>query len=399
MNLKKLFSISFLLIGLNCFSQSNYNPGYIIKNNGDSLFGLIKESNIKKMGLYCKFKKDSKHKAIEYSAIDLKSYCFINGKYYVSNFIQKEDHLEKVFLEFLVNGKADLYYFKDKQGDHFYIQNGNDSLLELKNSEVEVWVKDIRYLKNQKEYIGLLKYSFKDCSEIQPQIEKSEFNYKNLIQLTQDYHNYVCKDSKCITYLKDIKPRIYLGVFTGVISSNISFSIKDELYDFLNNEKFTRQYSNYSGLVFSVKNLFGINQNFSFNFQIGYGTNIYKSENFKIELQNICLPIYIKYNFPTGKLSPFLNMGFNNLICLGSTIKTSTNSDDKENLKNSIGYYQVCGLIGFGLEYNRTNFSYSISSNYEIGPGINKYGDMSIKYLASKTNVYGLYLTIKHKIK
>ena len=60
----------------------------------------------------------------------------------------------------------DLYYLKDGSDYHYYLHNDNDSLKELKNSEVKISNESNDYFIKKREYVGILKNENMDCPEI-----------------------------------------------------------------------------------------------------------------------------------------------------------------------------------------------------------------------------------------
>ena len=370
--MKRVTFLILIFLRIICYSQSNYKLGFVIKNSGDTIHGLIDSRGVKRMSKICKFKNDKKEKAIVFSPNDINSFSFNNGKKYISKtIIRNNNKPEKVFLEFIVNGKANLYYLKDNKKGYFFIQNENDSLIELINSEVNIRINNIDYLRDRKEYIGILKNVFQDCAEIQPNIENVDLNHKALIKLTTDYHNYVCKDYDCIIYKKDTKPKYSIGILLGVYNSTIHFTKKNYLYRFFNSENFTCRYSSPIGLSVSQRNFFGINNNINLNFHLLYGKYKYKSDSTSIELKVIELPMFISYSFPIGSFKPIINLGINNSFLIES-IASSSDYKFVNRIPASFGKYQFSSLFGIGFDYQRTNFNYTLYINYLIGNGYNR---------------------------
>jgi len=350
------------------------------------------------MAYGCWFRAERAQKPTFYHASDLQSYRLRDGKYYVSKAIVKNNAREAVFLEYLVNGKADLYYYKDRNGDHFFIQNENDSLLELSNTEVELSVNGQRYMRNQKEYIETFKTAFQDCPEIQPHLEDLPYNYRSLISFTKEYHDYVCTGYECVTYNKDIKPLISLGYTAGVVYTDIEFDVKDYTYEFLENEVFQFTPSFATGFLFSRGNIFGLSDNFSFNINPGLAQSNYKSANIGISLQTITVPLYFTYVFPTGNVRPFLNFGLSNTFILHSSFDVASERF-RGKLEEASGYYQLGGLLGAGVEYKKNKLTYALFSNYEVCSGITKARNFTNNYLSSRTQGFGINLGIKYDLK
>jgi hypothetical protein len=393
-----LIIIILSLLGFRVSSQSNYKNGFIIDNKGDTVYGLIKNLSLIGISQKCWFRKSEKSEAVCYTPYNIKAFSYINGKYFVSKLIKVGKDIQPTFLEYLISGKANLFYRKDEKGDHYYLQNENDSIYELLNSEVEIYKDDVKYVHYKNEYIGMIKIIFKDCPEIRTEINKSEFSHESLINLTKDYHNYVCKDKACIIYDKDIKLKTSISCIVGVYMSHIDFKVKDGSFAFLNGEKFQKTITYSTGILISERNIFGLDDNYGFNFIIGFKNSLFKSENIRITQQNLYIPIYMTCYIPTGKLKPLINFGVINKINIKTEI-TGPTEVDKNNLKQSIGIYELGGLIGIGIEYKKNKISYLLNLDFEFAPlGINKSGDIDNNFLSSFTYDSGIIFGLKYDI-
>jgi hypothetical protein len=375
----KLMLVSFgLLITVASFSQSGYQPGFIVSVSGDTTHGFIENKSLQSMGSYCLFKKTENSEFIKYTADELNSFEFTDGKYYKSKQIRTAGQLQKRFLEYLVHGIADLYYFKDAEAAHFFIQKGNDSLVELKNTQVVKTVDDQQHVVQKKEYIGMLHLIFSDVPQLQNQINASSFDHKSLVRLTKKYHNLVCDSFKCIVYEKNTKLKATIGFIAGEGISNIKFKVKDNFYySFMKDETFRSQSSFTAGIYLSLSNLFGISENLSVNSQLGFSKTSFQSDNILISMQYCSIPVYFSYIFPTGNLKPFINIGVTNSFSLGSDV-TLANSAQKKLLEQAISPHQLHGLIGIGGEYKRNKVCYRIFATYETGTGVTRFGKATI---------------------
>ena len=82
-----------LLIGLLtyqlAFSQENYIPGYVIKNNNDTVFGFVDYRNWSKNPVMVKFKKNIEDAPISFNPTDITEFK-VDGEIYVSGIINTE---------------------------------------------------------------------------------------------------------------------------------------------------------------------------------------------------------------------------------------------------------------------------------------------------------------------
>ena len=237
MSLRTLVLVGILLSTIVVNAQTDFRPGYIIENSGDTLYGEIDYRGDILMNTICTFKsvENVTHK---YSPYDIHSFRFIDSKYYIS----REVNGIKVFLEYLINGEINIYYARDDTGDHYYLDKAGVKLTEIPYEE------GVRKINNRKVYYetrrhyGLLKYYMQDAPEFQSQINKvKKPEHKSLIDLAEDYHNFVCEGEECIIYEKklplikvDLEPVIGLIIYKNEISFDIRESLKTGYFLLIN---------------------------------------------------------------------------------------------------------------------------------------------------------------------
>lgn len=194
----KVLVLGFLLLTKLLFAQTDFRPGFIITGNGDSVGGKIDYRSDFLMSTVCTFK-SSDNAVTDYSPYDLAGYRFTESKYYVSKEVKGKKH----FLEYLIKGKISVFYNRDKEGDHYYIEKEREQIIELP------YVKEVRVVKGRQvfyestKHIGILNYYMRDAPSLKSSIETiPEPSHKNLIRLAQEYHHTVCKEEECIVYEK-----------------------------------------------------------------------------------------------------------------------------------------------------------------------------------------------------
>ena len=194
----------FILFGLFISSrllnaQADFRPGYIIKSDGDTIYGTIDYRGDVLMGGICKFK-DADNTIKTYSPTDLRAYRFIDSKYFVS----KEVDSTTVFLEYLIKGKVNIYYMRDNNGDHYYLDKEGLRISEIPYEEEIKYIEDKLVFYESTKHIGFLSLYMKDAPDFQSQINSfGKPAHINLIELAEDYHNIVCEGEKCIIYGKN----------------------------------------------------------------------------------------------------------------------------------------------------------------------------------------------------
>lgn len=283
-----LFGLLFLTGTLN--AQTDFRPGYIINQDRDTLYGEVDYRGPLLMGKICKFK-NKESVVSEFFPNDISSFRFIDSKYYVS----KEINHQKVFLEYLVKGKVNIYYLRDEVGDHYYIDKEGVPLTEIPYEEEIRYVDDRQVRYKTTAHIGVLKYYMQDAPELQYQINSMKKpEHQNLIKLAEDYHAALYKGEQYIVY-EESRPLIkILPEFVGgvVRYSNVE-DLKDKYY--MNtgiighiwmpraNEKMYLR----TGLIYSQ---------FSSS---GEKSNYYK------------IPVHIEYIYSKGVFRPRISYGLN----------------------------------------------------------------------------------------
>ena len=199
---KLLFITVLLVIGRILNAQIDFRSGYIIMLNNDTVVGSLDYRGDKTMGEVCRFKTAEFEKA--YSPNDILEYRFTGSKYFISKALNGKN----VFMEFLIQGKINIYYLRDTSGDHYYLEKDNSGIVEIPYEEGIKEINYTRYFYEKKKYIGVLNYYMQDAPQFQKEIANmGKPEHKSLIKLAEDYHNLVCKDRACIIYEK--KPELF----------------------------------------------------------------------------------------------------------------------------------------------------------------------------------------------
>ena len=206
MKIKNRLLVSFVFISVCLNAQTFFKPGYVIKSVGDTLFGEVDYRGGNRMSKICTYRHNAKDSVRHFSPEEILGYRFPESKYYIS----KEVDGEKVFLEFLINGRMNVYYLKDERGeDHYYIEKDSLGLAEIPYEEGlrKREGQGQEYLYTSTRHFGLLALYMQDAKGMQPEIMKlKKPDHNNLIALAKDYHNAVCNGDKCIIYEKKLSP-------------------------------------------------------------------------------------------------------------------------------------------------------------------------------------------------
>lgn len=368
--MKHLLGIATVLIltAVNVFSQPVFKNGYIIKNNNDTVFGLIEYKGNKTNSSDCVFKKNIESASQTYTPGDIKAYRFDQSKYYVSKVVSSGDKEELLFLEYLINGIVDVYYYFDGLAEHYFIDGGDNRLIDLKETSPEIITSNgKRYAQQSKQYRGILKYVFRQSPTISKKAETIQLNRKSLIDIAHAYHNEICKNEECIIYeKKDPHENIKFGLLAGL--AGVTVSMADEIPTkmiYFRNSDFGLTLYPFVGF-FMKANIPAIDAHLFFQYQGTLGSWNLKTSNSYVDVNNLNYLSEIsirqtflgnkgvfKYEFNEGKkLRPNIHAGvyFNYSFILNYSCKYEIHlsSGDLYSKGEAAGYYNPFSAINYG---------------------------------------------------
>jgi hypothetical protein len=212
MNIKKYLLLSLVLLQplLVISGQKFFKPGYVVTNNSDTIRGLVSLLPKSDYSTMCSYMDSEKKNKKIYTPDEISGYRIEKEKLFQSKVVEINNVKKRVFLQYLVDGIADLYYLYQPDGDIYYITK-DTVLIPLTNRSKSVTVSedvigmrpDIKtYEGESNQYKGVLRYLFQDSPEVMKEADGTSFNQKSLIKITKNYHNSIAKDKKCIDYTK-----------------------------------------------------------------------------------------------------------------------------------------------------------------------------------------------------
>ena len=261
MRTKFSFTILCILLLTVSFAQVNFQPGYIIMKNGDTLEGFIDyrqwESNPEQISFAIR-------KALnpqEYSPISIRGFSVANEIYksaivaietssIYTNKLDTDGSLDlktdTVFLQALVLGEKNLLYLKDRMNkEHFYIKNDTAIDLLIYKRYVKLTTED-NYINQGGEDIVVENVKFKgqlmsylnNCPTIFSVISTTKYKRNDLVQLFVKYYH--CVSSKCDYKTKPVRPTYTATILSGITLTNLLTS--SITYDYLNKTDFNPSY-------------------------------------------------------------------------------------------------------------------------------------------------------------
>ena len=348
-----------------CHAQDNYKQGYIITNEMDTIYGWIDYRTDAMNALGCKFKTDKQIKEQTYQPGSIFGYRLINeGKFYISKNITINNVSQMVFVEFLVQGIMNLYFFVDSRDfsstPEYYIfedETGNMTVVTKKPDQYVINENGITHRKVDNAYKGVIRYLFQNSDAAMQNIEQLQFTQQSIIDITKDYHRQICTTGEdCI-------------VFTGTPDKNyylFKFSVYAGYQIFLNSSLLNTQSLLAGGRLNVITPRFSEYISFQLDLSIsqlsGKYSEIDNENNRQYEYSQILVPLKFgfKYTFGKYKLCPSVELG-------GMYYFYHIKSNLEEMFKSSgfggeFGYFAGCGLdyvlknrhaIFFGASLNK----------------------------------------------
>lgn len=399
MKKRLLFNLLFIFSIGSIYAQSDYREGYIINFSNDTISGYINYKwNIKSLKKI-NFKSDLDSKAEYYSPEEIKSFRFSDANLYVSMEVEIDGNIRKYFIEQLIDGIVDVFYYSANNESFFLIRNAKGKIFELKNSRVEIQTEYGAYSKYKKEYAQVLRYLFQDSPTTLGKVENLQLNPNSMIDIARDYHNDVCTEYECVIYAKN-KTRVNFdfGLYTGFSIS--SFSLESEFFNGMNND-----FSNSNDLLFGLfLNVMdpNISERFSLQLDLIFQNGKYVFDSSYFDLSYMKVPFSIKYTYPVKKIKPSLQLGiaYNNWYRheAKNVIREEVEGDAIQQRTYQYGFligvefsYELTKKLGLYAQCRYEKYRGKLR-NYYFRPG---YGWAS-EYVNSKTDFIGFTLGLKY---
>ncbi|NDW09722.1 outer membrane beta-barrel protein [Dysgonomonas sp. 520] len=230
--MKKLLFTLFCVLSISSIYSQNYRQGYYITNENDTVRGLIDFRYDAANAKECRFKKTENSDIQTFSPKEIAAYRFVDGFFYVAKDIDTESGSKKVFLQFLVQGTMNLYYYvDDKNYSFYYFENEKGEVVSITKGDDKI---RNRLVAEDNKYKGILKYTFRDYQSITKNIDKLKFEQKEMVGIVKKYHNETCSTGEdCIVFLEN-KPnnsglKVQFSVYAGLSFANYKFHYQDGL--------------------------------------------------------------------------------------------------------------------------------------------------------------------------
>lgn len=314
--ISSLFFISFLYM----YAQDNFRQAYIITLTNDTVHGQIDLRTDKLNALSCRFRIAPDSDIGVYYPGDITAYRFVEeGKYYISKEVFIDNDSAKLFLEFMVQGVMNLYYYRasDEQS-YFFFENDTGEMLTV--TQLPSTVDDQNKIHVDNKYKGVLRYAFREYEPIANNADNIRYDKKSMIKVTKTYHDNVCTTGEeCIIYENKnpdkVGARFVFSLYSGVQYATYTFLYYYGFYALVFKEYSPR---NFAPLLGGQVNLFVPSFSRSFSLQLDFSASYLYTDNtaltqsMKVSYNTVTLSpkVGVKYRYPKFKWRPVAEAGY-----------------------------------------------------------------------------------------
>lgn len=397
--------ILIMLIFQCVFSQEDYKSGYVIKNNSDTIFGLIEHKAWRGNPVAIQFKTAIGNETVSYRPADIAEFGF-GEEIYISHKVevgvssmqmgeleldaQLKTETETVFLQTLFDGEKSLYYYVSALGvNNFYIkQDTSLNLLVYKKYIKKVEHDNKTFAMENKRYIGQLLVYLNECERINSKIQNTSYNKSSLIKVFQQY--YECTSTAVSFQRKTQKFDFEFGVLAGVSLTSLEFTSNGE-FSYLINTDYSSSINVSAGLFIDVilpvtKGRWSINNELLLSsYKVKGSYTDFKDEDYysitdtEFGYSYLKINTLLRYKHPVGNVFLFFNGGMSNGLAISETnyklVESKFHSSERlvEGLAlNEARKYERGIILGAGVKYTR----FSCEMRYENGNGMSNYGPL-----------------------
>lgn len=402
-----LFSL-FLLLSLisnAAFCQSNYQEGYVLTLNKDTLRGLIDVKNWSTSPREILFFQRNFTRTRKYTVNEVTAFYAAGEKYVarvfqvdtssnefskLSQYSKAENRRDSAFLKVLVEGKAGLFLFKDKERTHFFIEDDTLKTTELLNKQ---YLTESGQVATKTQYIGQLNYFWRKYPTLAPQINATKYTDKSLTNLFEAYEKLNNVGQPIYTNKISKGTSINFGLVMGLASTKLSFESAINALGKINFRP-------------SINPTFGVSIELTPYKKVGmktitpwsfYGDLLYKryaaqdavttyflsqiesSNTYILDFSYLRFSTAVRYNLAGQRVKYFVSGGFS----ASQLLKTHENAeiyryytfntpDFTENKNEAVKYirnFELGYFGGIGAKYNRL----SCELRYEISTGVSEF--------------------------
>ncbi|QEC68761.1 porin family protein [Panacibacter ginsenosidivorans] len=293
--MKLKFFIVFAVIPVFVFSQSGFKPGFIVKNNGDTVRGFLESIETKKISGRISFSPSNTSNPATFTTAEIKSFGYdgentFRKVVYTDPFelTQKEQ-----FAKLLSLGYYSLYTFWKKDVMYFIIKTPEDSCHLLYDDDRS----SNGYINQKGNFQNELLFFSQSCNTLKPLIETLNYTEADLIQYIQKLNKCVSPSTASQIVYKKEKSKLNIYAYAG----GMYFGSGHE----------------YTGRIIGKITVPAVDKNLALTFGLNYMTHQntelvdvlgYKKEQ-TVNKNIFSVPLSIQYYFTKGIIRPYLDAG------------------------------------------------------------------------------------------
>lgn len=377
-------------------AQNKTNKGYIIKNNGEKIFGYFKKKSFSDSPDYIDFRTDSQSDFKKFPPAQISEFFLDDNVKFTSalvkldlssdkianlSYLKEPEFIDKhIFLKVILEGKANLFVY-NKKGikKYFYsIEKGEISQLIYKR-----YYKGIKNVAYNNTYRQQISSSFFDCKKIkQKEYTSIGYNANSLIKFFIDYNS--CQDqTSTVLYKNESKVDFSIMPRIGVFNMNIGISHK-------NIATLGVDFGSFSGLRYGI---LGQARYDNWTIFLGFESNSKVNKTVTIKTSSPTLPTQdVTLEYKSFEVLAGIKYGYNldenSTIYVFGGIANESRSELKIDYTVSRDFSEIQSdanvFIGLGYSYNKFNLDAKMTIAKNFFPNSSNFN--------SKITEFGLML-------
>lgn len=395
-----------LILSSGIAAQTNFEKGYIIDSDGDTITGLVNNRKWDTHPDRIAFR-ESRESAVNWFTPDIIKGFGVGDLVFISSVVEVDvsphklhdlgtdsqfvlDNIE-AFLQVIVRGDKSLFFHKDKNSKEYYFieRDGKIEWLFHKNYYhiVTEGSNAGRFKQTNKRYIGQLSLYFGNCPEVSNDAQTSSYSLSDLFKLFKDYYQKCGGNATILPKRVGPKSIKHLDLVASFTHTKMSFTgarlwLTDA--DFPANNDFTGGLgfeirfprSNYASSIYAELLYNSIKTKATYLFYDMGAYQTYKHTSFN--MQYLHLKAMYQYNYSLGSSRLFANAGLgfgymvyrDNLMVTERITPTQTTETYSLPISNDFGREMIRTLdpsmiIGVGSNYKR----FTVRAQFEIHKG------------------------------
>ncbi len=379
-------------------SGRNFEPGYVITKQGDTLRGLVDERSWTRNAGIIAFRKSVAATVKEFTPDNATGFGVGNNHYKASS-VQVEIGPEAplvytnttVFLKIIIEGSKSLYTFQYTDGyNRFYIEGSNGPEL-LIYKQYDLFQNGQKYTGENKRFIGQLTLYLSDCPAIGGLLKDAVYKDNVLEKIFVRYYS-KCSSSPIKTQATILKGGVEFGATAGVAFASVSFSSGNTID---HPEILGTSYSNSTGpavgLSFNIflaaqrrvtinNDLLYTSYKFAGTYKNELNSSQYTTTYTRFGFGYIKLTDMVQYRFPPGDNHVFISLGISNAIMVSEDNYRNTINHGygvakpgEQPALNELKKWETGLVAGIGFQLKPV----TLELRWEGTEGFSAYGDLT----------------------